>query len=81
MGGKRDHVGQPYRVRMGPTGHQSGRVGDIEHELGPDRVGDLPERLGLDQPGIGRGPGHDELRSLALGHVGHFVEVDDLAGS
>ena len=44
-----------------------------------DRVGDLPERLRVDDPRVGGGPGHDQLGPLALGQVGHLVEVDDLA--
>ena len=44
------------------------------------RVGDLPEGPGVDDAGVGGGAGHDEVRLLALGQVGHLVEVDDLAG-
>ena len=54
-------------------------MGDVEHELGAHRVGDLPEGLGVDEAGIGGGAGHDELGALALGDVGHLVEVDGLA--
>ena len=77
---KGDHVGHPHRVRVGPAGHQARRMGDVEHEPGPDGVGDLPERLGLDQARVGGGPGHDQLGPLPLGHVGHLIEVDDFAG-
>ena len=45
----------------------------------PDLVGDLAERLRVDDPGVGGGAGHDQLGPLALGQVGHLVEVDELA--
>ncbi len=80
MGGEGDHVGHSHRVRVHTAGDETGRVGDVEHEPRSYGVGDLTERLGLDETGVGGGAGHDELGALALGHVRHLVEVDDLAG-
>ena len=79
VGREGDHVGHADRARVGAAGDQAGRVGGVEHEQGPDRVGDLPERQRVDDAGVGGGAGHDERGLLALGQVGHLVEVDDLA--
>ena len=77
--GEGHHVGHPDRARVGPAGDEAGRVRGVEHEQGAHRVGDLPERHRVDGAGVGGGAGHDEGGLLALGQVGHLVEVDDLA--
>ena len=55
-------------------------MGGVEHEAGADRVGDLPEGQRVDDPGVGGRAGHDQPGTLAPGHLGDLVEVDDLAG-
>jgi hypothetical protein len=42
----------------------------------PDLVGDLAKDLEVDEPGIGRGPGHDHLGAVLFGQVPDLVVVD-----
>jgi hypothetical protein len=53
-------------------------VGRVEHEQRADLVRDLAERLGVDDPRVGGGAGHDDLRAVLAGEVPDLVEVDPL---
>ena len=78
VGGEGDDVGVRHRAGVRAAGDQTGDVGGVEHEEGTDLVGDLPERRRVDDPGVGGGPGHDDLGPVLLGQVPHLVEVDPL---
>ena len=78
--GEGHHVGHADRAGVDAAGDEAGRVRGVEHEEGAHGVGDLPERHRIDRAGVGGGAGHDQRGLLALGQVGHLVEVDDLAG-
>ena len=78
VGGEGDDVGVGHRVRVDATGDQPGDVRRVEHEQGPDLVGDLAKRLGLDDAGVGRRPGDDQLRPLGHGHLADLVVVESL---
>ena len=79
VGGSGNHVGVGHRVLMDPRRHQPGDVGHIHHELSPAGAGDLPELSEVDSPGIGAGPGHNEL-GLHFQGLGHQFVIVNAAG-
>ena len=65
VGGEGDDVGHSHRVGVDAAGDEAGDVGGVEEEQGADRVGDRTDRLGVDDPRVGGGAGHDQLRAGA----------------
>ena len=63
------------RVHAG--GDQPGDVRHVDQEPGPDRVGDRPEPGEVDEAGIGRGTGDDQLRLVLVRQPLDLLEVDE----
>ena len=64
VGGGGHHVGVGDGILMAARRHQPRDMGHIHHELCPAGVGDLPEFLKVNGPGVGAGPGYDQLGLL-----------------
>ena len=49
-------------------------VGGIEHEQRAYRIGDAAKRFWLDNPRVGRGPGHDELGTVLFSQLSQGLD-------
>ncbi len=78
VGGEGDDIGDPDRGGVDAGGDHPSHVGDVGHEVCPDRVCDLAEGLPIDGPGVGRVAGDDHLRSALFGQLPHPVVIDAL---
>ena len=58
-GGNEVAVGHRAGVQL--SGHQTGDVGDVGHQVGPHLVGNLPQPGEVNQARIGAGPADDHL--------------------
>ena len=61
---------------MRPARDQAGEMGDIDHEIGADRVADGAEALEVPMPRIGRAAGDDELGPVLARQRLDLVHVD-----
>ena len=63
---------------MGTSGHQTGNMGHIHHQIGADFVCNLTELGKVDGAGIGAGTGNDHPGLAGLGGFQNFFIVDGL---
>src|SRR6266511_4283664 len=80
VGGERHHVGMRDRRGVGAPRHQPDEVRGVHHEQRADLVGDPAESLEVDDPGVRREAGQDDLRPVLEGQVPDPVHVDELGG-
>ena len=66
------------RARMDPGGNQPGDVGHVGHHDRPDLIGDGPDAGEIDDPGVGTGADHDQLRRVLPRESCQLVVVDSL---
>ena len=64
MRGSSHDVSVRDRCGVQPHRHQSGDMGHVHHEPGPDGVGDAAESLEVDNPGVSRVSCHYQLRPV-----------------
>jgi hypothetical protein len=76
--GRGDDVGVGDRRGVHAAGHQTGDVGHVDHEDGPDFAGDFSEAGEIDQARVGGVTGHDDLRPMLPGKARDLGEVDHL---
>ena len=63
-------------IRMQACGDQARDVGNVDHEVGADRLGDRLKFWKVQRPGIGTGADHDHARAAFFGKLADGVKVD-----
>ncbi len=64
------------RIGMNATGHQSGKMRHIHHEIGTDSIGNLTKPDKIYNPRISRSAGNNHLRPMLLRKLGNLVKID-----
>ena len=76
MGRGGDDMGVRERRGMRPARHQPGEMGDVDDEIGADRVANRAEALEVPVARIGRTAGDDELGLVLLRQSLDLIHVD-----
>ena len=76
VGGGHDHVGNADGAGMYARSDQTGDVGDVGQQVGAHFVGDVAEALPIDDEGVGRETGDDDLRLCFQGNLFDGVIVE-----
>ena len=63
---------------MRAAGDEPGEMGDVDNEIGPDRVADCPEALEIPMARIGRAAGDDQLRLVLFRQRLDLIHVDPM---
>ena len=79
VGSRGDKIGIGNRIRMEPCGNQPGDVGDIDQQIGPNRLGDLLESWKIEGARIGAGADDEQAWAAFLRHLLYRVIVDDFS--
>src|SRR5437773_1342066 len=66
------------RIRMHAARDETGEVRHVDHEKGADRIRDRAKAFKVDEPGISRATGYDDLGLVFLGQPLDLVHVDAL---
>ena len=83
MGGRGHDVGMRDRIEVTSehlSGHQSGEVGHVDHERGPNVVGDLGQVGEIRVPWVGRVPRYEHKWTELSGLGGDGVVIEEPGG-
>src|SRR5262249_56499548 len=64
------------RTGIRSVGDETGEMRHVDEELGTDLIGNSAEAAEIDDAGIGRSAGDDDLRPVLARELCHLVEVD-----
>src|SRR6185436_9246432 len=76
VGGRGDKICIGDRIRMEPGGDQSGNVGDIDEQIGADRLGNPLESWEIERPRIGARADDEHTWTAFLRKLLHHIIVD-----
>src|SRR5262249_61994661 len=74
--GRGDDVGVRKRTGMCPAGDEPGEMRHVDEEVGADLIGNFAEAAEIDETGIGRSAGDDDLWAVLPGELCHLLDVD-----
>src|SRR5262249_60636976 len=61
---------------MCPAGDEPGEMRHVDEEVGADLIGNFAEAAEIDETGIGRSAGDDDLWAVLPGELCHLLDVD-----
>jgi hypothetical protein len=71
-------MGMRKRTGMCSAGDEAGEMGHVDEEFGADLIGNFAKAAEIDEPGIGRSTGDDDLWAVLARELCHLLEVDPM---